>query len=35
VCMLCNGEFMLIANPERDNEYGYECVIVRITNKYV
>ncbi len=34
-CMLSNGEFMLIAKPERDNEFGDECVVVRITNKDV
>ena len=32
-CMLWNGEFLMIARPARDNEYGDECVIVRITNK--
>ncbi len=31
-CMLCNGEFIMITKPMRDNEYGDECVIVRITN---
>ncbi len=31
-CMLCNGEFLMITKPTRDNEYGDECVIVRITN---
>ena len=34
-CMLCNGEFVLIPKPDRDYNYGDECVIVRITNKYV
>ncbi len=34
-CMLSQGEFILIAKPERDNEFGDECVIVRIANKYV
>jgi len=33
--MLCNGEYILIAKPDRDNDYGDECVIVRITNKDV
>ncbi len=32
-CMLSNGEFILIGKPTRDNEFGDECVIVRITNK--
>ena len=31
--MLCNGEFILIPKPDRDYNYGDECVIVRITNK--
>ena len=33
--MLCNGEFILAPKPERDYDYGDECVIVRITNKDV
>ncbi len=33
--MLSNGELILIVKPERDNEFGDECVIVRITNKDV
>jgi hypothetical protein len=34
-CMLCNGDFLMIERPTRDNDYGDECVIVRITNKDV
>ena len=34
-CMLCNGEFVMIERPTRGNDYGDECVIVRITNKDV
>ena len=33
--MLCNGEFILIAKPDRDNDYGDEGVIVRITTNDV
>ena len=34
-CMLSNGEFILIGKPKQDNEFGDECVLVRITNKDV
>jgi hypothetical protein len=34
-CMLSNGKFILIARPDKDNDFGDECVIVRITNKDV
>ena len=35
LCMLCNGELVRIERPTRDNDYGDECAIVRITNKNV
>ncbi len=35
VCIFCNGEFLIVARPTRDNEYGDECVIVKVTNKDV
>jgi hypothetical protein len=31
--MLCNGEFMNIEPPPKENEYGDECVIVESSNK--
>ena len=31
-CMLCNGSLLLIGQPLKENEYGDECVIIRITN---
>ena len=34
-CMLCNWEFILMAKPDRDNDYGDKCVIVRSTDKQV
>jgi hypothetical protein len=31
-CMLCNGSLLKIDKPRRDNEYGDECVILKISN---
>ncbi len=31
-CVLCNGGFLSIGQPLRDNEYGDECVVLKITN---
>jgi hypothetical protein len=32
-CMLATGVLMPIDTPRRDNEYGDECVVVKISNK--
>ncbi len=31
--MLCNGSLLGIPKPLRDNHYGDECVVVRISNR--
>ena len=31
-CILCNGALLQIPRPKRDNDYGDECVVLRISN---
>jgi hypothetical protein len=31
-CMLCNGSLLQIPKPKRDNDYGDECVVLKISN---
>ena len=31
-CMLCNGALLQIPKPQRENDYGDECVVLKIMN---
>ncbi len=31
-CMLCNGALLEIPKPLRENDYGDECVVLKISN---
>ena len=31
-CMLCNGALLQVPKPKRDNDYGDECVVLKISN---
>jgi hypothetical protein len=31
-CMLCNGSMLQIPKPSRENDYGDECVVLKISN---
>ncbi len=31
-CMLCNGALLQIPKPNRENDYGDECVVLKIMN---